>query len=618
MDSLKKSIFLIEKSQFVLALEYYIEYFNTTPENTWHPNAVNSMILLLNSFEMFLNYRESLEDLTKCFLYALNWFPQNVKVHYLFGRMLLRNGEFTLADNYLKKATELIDNNLENILNIEKNSLYVAWNHVPRWNYRWLNSTSMNNAYKEAIRKAIEEGFQHVLNVRSGCEHLSLYAGSNSSCSSVLSLESNYILQKYGKYLMAKYCPNVLYAPLLISLEDISVPSFMMETRNLFVTDMFDSSFFGYGILEALHHSFRVLMKKEKFKLIPARVRLYLTGIDSSDLYRRYRYENDIPIIKLVDDCVTRIYDGFNYDSEIYQWYKYKTLTETIEFMDINLYDIENVTQLMMGSWCNEVPLLAIAEGNLNCLLVCYEIYLDDEIVISNAFDKLDLEVCNEQAVHYLRHPIEIKSGDVIVFKAMMTGEHLKFTLRNEEQMVANQYRDCFLLTEEAIIFLNDKKWVKCLLDLCDKVSDETKSYIADFCSFPLAGLVLAKRGHQVYYFYTDNRNLKFVEHLIRKNEIDIRLIKFIAYYQYPNFISNLKRLDYVVFEPVHQDGSLRNCPMENVAFRNMKCKVFFENLEVHFVLVYSKCLKYFNTVDEKNVEPFVDLATCLNKYSFV
>ncbi|KAK9891005.1 hypothetical protein WA026_013339 [Henosepilachna vigintioctopunctata] len=540
-------------------------------------------------------------------------FSRNIKLHYLFGGMLLRNGEFKLAERYFLKAWSNVDEQMENQLSIEKGLTYVAWNLIPRWNFRWLNSIVIQNAYQKAIFKALSAGYKDVLNIRSNCGHLSLYAGTHKSCSSIISIESSNVLQELGKVLVAQHCPHVNHMSFLASSTNSSkFPNSLKSTRDLLVTDMFDSGFLGHGILDTLYTSFRSLMQR-KFKVIPSKVKFYLTGICSNDLDKRYRLRNNIPEIKILDDlCLTRIYGKFRYDSEIYVWYNYEVLTETIEFLQIHLEDKKSVEYFLQGKWCKDVHLVGIKEGLINCLLLRYDIYLDDEIIISNDSLNPDNEVGFEHAIFHCKHPISVKPNERLIFGARIDNKQFNFDFKFGKNLTC---KTCISMNEEAIIFLNDKKLVNCIIRLSENITDESKLYIADFSVFPLLGLLLAKRGHQIYYFYPNSRVLKFVAHLIRKNAIDVTRIIFIPYYQHINFVPNLKKLDYIFHEPVHQDGSLKLSPVRNIVFKSLEPKVILGNYSVDFVLVYSNCLKNFNEIDSARVEPFVEF-TRLNTHS--
>ncbi|KAL3265932.1 hypothetical protein HHI36_010121 [Cryptolaemus montrouzieri] len=597
--------------EFTRSLEHYFAYCERTPTEQRAENSEDECIELLCDIEALIKEITSVEELMKCFVYGLQLFPNNSKFHNRFGSLLIKKGDYDHGVEFIHKAYEIAKKNREPSLAIEKNMLHLKWKAMPRWHFRMLNGKLRNESYRKAIQKALHEGLTSVADIGSGCGLLSLYA---EGAKNVVAFEANANLHKKCSKLMSKNFPRIDYychKNYSYKLDNMEKPP-----RDLIITEIFDVAVFGEGILKTLSHVYYKNWVKDSFRIIPAKVTLYVTGIACASLDKKYRLCNSIPSLQLVDICARS--ENVSYDAESLRHHEYRLMTETEELMTVDFSDRSLVNALLASDekTFSNIVLEGVRTGHIDSLVVWFDLHLDDEIFIStNPFHAL-YEPCWEQAIFHCHNPVEISSGDKLSLNVLVAREKLELNLVDS---ISCPLSSCFRLSEQCIRFLNDKEWIDYLMSFSDLILENKKLTICDFSTFPLLGLLFAKKGHTVYYFCKNFSDAVFVRYLITKNDIDFSHIIIVEYNLYHVCISNIsEKLDYILYEPVCYDGSLNTAPISNIMLgkQRFQTQLVFENVTIHFMLIYSSYLDYCNRVDPKNVKPFDDVAEEMNEYS--
>lgn len=507
------------------------------------------------------------------------------------------------------KAFKIAESNNLSCLAIERKMLDVMWWEVPRWHFRMLNGKLRNTAYKTAIHKALQEGYTTAADIGAGCGLLSLYLASHPSKPTITLFESDETFYNLAISNLQHFSPDIILDSHPDNSKNVTRTKFK---SNLLVTEIFDVAFFGEGIISTLIHSLKWHIDNRDFKIIPAKVNIFVTGVSSESLGAQYRVQRTIPTVNVSEDIrITKNMEGDPYDAENLLKYNFVILTETTEVMELDLKNREMLEFIHRNKWGKYISLKGIREGNIDCLVVWFDLHLDDEISIStNPFHEAN-EPCWEQAIFHCRSPFKIEKNQEIPLSVKIIREHLEFELST--QNIPNIPE--FTLEEISLKFLNDEKWTEFLVNLTQNLTEPAT--VCDFSSFPLFGLILAKRGFRVIhvtenYFDTE----KLVHYLLQKNEIDVSLFTMYNRINFAPYLVSEERIDYVFYEPVDSGGRLRQSPLDNVVFKKFNATNFFTDIIIHFELIHSSYLDYCNKVSEENVEPFKHLADSLNVFT--
>ncbi|KAK9875734.1 hypothetical protein WA026_009531 [Henosepilachna vigintioctopunctata] len=542
---------------------------------------------------------------------AMVWFQDNYKLYNIFGSFIVKMGDLTVGLQYILLAYKIAVERKEPRLAIENNMLHVIWNAMPRWHFRMLNGKLRNDSYRKAIHKALDRGLKNVVDIGSGCGLLSLYTGIHPSRPSIMAFEVNPILSYKGVTLMKKYCEHISYTS--CNILSHSVKETVEPEKDLLITEIFDVGFFGEGILKTLYHAFDILLDVD-YTIIPASVTMYITGIECEALDKKFRLYNKLDLHYEEKLCLKRYVAEDRYDSEAFALEKYEILTETVSFLDMSLNCEDEVERLLENEWINHFDLRVIKPGSIHCFVVWFDLNLDEEIVISTNPFHTNYEPCWEQAIFYCQHPIKVEANEIIPLRVALRDEKLYYQLERPPMCIHDH---CYEVSKSALQFLNDKEWTDFILQLCDDITDGAQNLcFVDFCEFPLAGLKAAEYGHTVFCFYKEPLNVAFILYMIRNANIKESLVTLLHYDYYPHAILNMKHLDYVVYEPISQDGSLKACPMDNGLFKHHSWQYFFTSIIVHFAFIDSPYLDYCNKVNPENVAPFNGIVEEMNEYS--
>nr|CAI5853754.1 unnamed protein product [Callosobruchus analis] len=271
--------------------------------------------------------------------------------HHLINIVLLfRVGEIDIARRYLELSVKAD----QHFLPAERNLLHLRWHEIPRWHFRMMNDKQRNEAYEKAITLLINKGFKNVVDIGAGCGLLSLIAskGPEACC---VAIEENKVLAKMCKDILADN--NVGNVKVMnCHSTDINDP---LDKCNLLVTETFDVALFGERVLESIHHALSTLKTEEDFKIVPARAKLYITGISSPELHSKYQYVPKQCLKRLhLDDICLSHREWEPYEAEYLTERNYEFVTETQQIFEVNFSDQQQVYNLLNGKGEHQVMFL--------------------------------------------------------------------------------------------------------------------------------------------------------------------------------------------------------------------------------------------------------------------
>lgn len=593
---------------FTHAVENYFLYFENVPETIWDECTVKEFIDLVSDMDIFLRVDSVKTEIWRILEKSFKLFPSNWRMANALANVFMKEIEHELFPILTFQAFRLAKDKNQSCLTVEDKLLTVMWDKVPRWHFRMLNGKLRNTAYKKVIYKSLEDGYKNAIDIGAGCGLLSLYLGTHNSNPKITLFEANKTLYDQAILNMIKYCPNVSLTSIQINSNDIA---FTEYRSNLLVTEIFDVAVFGEGILRTLCHALDTFMIKSNYRIIPAKVKIFVTGIGCDKLSKQFRLQNDMDILHMDETFyVTKDFISEPYDAKCILKENYEILTDTVEVMELNFHDKDFLHLILNNLWKTKIHLTGLKCALIDCLVVWFDLHLDEETIVStNPFHSQN-EPCWEQAIFHSTIPLRIDKNVLLPLEVKIVNEHLDFGLN-----VIPNFNAHFILDEYSILILNDEKWTSYVESLSEKIPSK-RSTIFDFSSFPLMGLLLAKKGHTVFHVFRYEENLKFIEYLIKTKDIEPTLFKFVQHKDYPFCVLGQSEIDYVFYEPCCTNGSLNPSPLDNIILEKFKAKSFFTGIIVHFKLIHSPYIDYCNRVSAENVEPFEDLASKMNDFT--
>lgn len=461
------------------SLSYFAYVIHHAP---WLRDKVHDDFLFaLKSWCSVLEQHGKVEDLVKCLNEARKLFPNSAEMANSVGTALFRLNLFDEAAVYFRRAL-VIDPSLSGA---QENLDSVANLLVERWHFRMINDQCRNQAYKNAIDRAVKEGCDQVLDIGSGTGILSMYAvqaGAKevhacemSKTMFELSLD---ILQSNGmqdsvQVINKKSC-------------DLKIPDHLPAPVSLIVTETLDCGLLGEGILATLAHAQKELMKldnevnddmrdqdtrkepadgKIMTKVIPEGATVYGRIIESEKIREYSRVKPKI--LELDLSCVDIIGAEFSekaeepYTTEEMSCIRHTSLSEPFRVMSYNFRTLEKYTT------DSHVQIKVPVEnsGSLDAVMTWFELKLDSFETISSA---PGCSICWEQAVYPLglaSSESGVETGDMVVLNCELTSGAILFEIdhvvrhrsvvKNKDQKVSH---NCVLPFSE-ISKLNDVRF---------------------------------------------------------------------------------------------------------------------------------------------------------------
>ncbi|CAG9864567.1 unnamed protein product [Phyllotreta striolata] len=598
---LKKAKQACIRNNYAKAYENFVLYFESLEDPADSDLAVQGVFTrLVCRMGSILEETSNTEELLKCYIQALNFFPDNYLILNNLGAYMFKISEINIARRYLEKAFRVN----KNYLPAEINLMHVKWHQMPRWHFRMLNDKARNEAYKAAIESVTAKGYKNVVDIGAGCGLLSLISARIPD-TSVLAIEEN--KQLYDMCLDVMKNNQVTNVKVMHCYStDIEDPP---DKCNLLVTEVFDCALFGEKALCTIYHAISVLRTEEDYKIIPAGAKLYITGITCEDLIKRHKLTLDksLDLLNLGNICLTE-HDLEPYETENLTERNVEYLTDSHRAFDINFYDLEQIGEILKDETYEKIiHLKCLKEGEIHAFAVWFDLNLTDDITITNNPLNADRVTCWEQAVVYLDHPVEVETGTVLTVKVGVKdcGLHVELI-----EIEPHRNHTCFKASKDVITFLNDPKLVDTIAGLEQKFRDVNFTVVDNNC-FPLLGFLLAKTGDSstVYHPIKQETDRAFFDYLLTVNRIPKE--RFVIVKGLEDTPGEDRTIFF--FDSIHVDGSLQNyCLTKNEIATWINVP---QCLNVVVQLINSPYIEICNKVDDANVFGF-KIADVINEYS--
>ncbi|XP_013148679.1 PREDICTED: putative protein arginine N-methyltransferase 9 [Papilio polytes] len=512
---------LLAVGQFSKSFDLYISLFEKSPriKNTYEPEFQ----IVMMRYNETLGASGKIEDIFTNFSRAIKIFPRNVYLLNEIGKYLYKFGYYEEAWSHFQKA--LKGNSA--FVNAEKNLNSVKNLLVERWHFRMLNDKKRNSLFHAAIHETIKSDVDQVLDVGTGTGLLTLYA---CECQplDIAACDGSSVMTKIAENLLTDY--DISSVPIINKMSTAMNSKELGFKCSVLVTELFDAGLFGEHVLQTLLHAWDNLMAVGA-KVIPSRAEFFVAGVNCNSLNLKYQLREDIKTTLNIPPMNIHVMtDNETYDCEDVHSYKdLKYITEGQSVLKIDFKNYDDIQDKLYQTEPFNVDLTAIQDGEINCMIGWFNLYLTDNITITT--DPRSEERCNawQQAVFFDMIPKEVKKDDSFTTHFLMNNG--KLTMAQDCNIQIDR------ISPEALRFLNDSEYVKMILGCVGMASvhlgqmlEMSEVAVMDLCPFPLFGLQMLKRGAKSLTCTARTFNdEQFIIRIVHAYNLDLSKVKILV-----------------------------------------------------------------------------------------
>ncbi|XP_011639142.1 protein arginine N-methyltransferase 9-like isoform X1 [Pogonomyrmex barbatus] len=481
---------------------------------------------VLCEWGMQLAENNKFSDIVRCYKFSLNIYPNNPRMLNNFSAHLLRNNEPIRAIEYLKRALKVDVNFLPAERNLQ-NAYSMA---VDRWHFTMLNDKQRNNAFEQAIRKRISQGYDTVLDVGTGTGLLSLYAKSAGAtkiyaceCSEAMTLIAKEVFES-NNATDIKLIPKLSF--------DLKVPEDIPERVKLIVTETFDAGLFGELVIPSMINVHMNILDLNGM-IIPMGATVYAAAIECEYI----RFRSSVIFDKIKDHCLLNfnkvfvLSDDEYYDTENLEKVQINYVTEPQMLFNVNFNNLIELCEFCKDGIKQMLQTKCKYNGIIDGLITWFKLHLDEEITL----DSSDGKSCWQFAV-FSTIPTACHEDDILTIKAETFKGKLKCSYDMSDAR-SNENYTVYHLPKEIIAFLNDFDYVRLLTEVGKFQENRKMKYILDTSPFPIYGLTLLKKCNDsgILYYKTDNPILcALIEQIARDSGLHGKVHTISTYKEIP------------------------------------------------------------------------------------
>lgn len=310
------------------------------------------------------------DDAIRFFQRALTAETPDLRAHDALGRALAASGDINGAIRAFRRGLEALPDDHRIIRNLRD-----AYSRlVPSWYLPVVNDTGRNEAYREAIEKAVGPS-DIVLSIGSGSGLLAMTAA-RAGARKVYGSEHLHSMAEMAQRIVARNGYEDIITVLPKQSTELAVGSDLTEPASVVVLENLDVTLIGEGVIPALRHATRHLMQPDA-KVIPAAARVWGAVIE-------WPGERDINPVREISGFDFSEFDlfrnpnmhvPFDADRDIH-----RMLTEPFE---IAAYDFRHPPDYSQADQVEVLTLPAVETGTAHAVAVWFELDLDNEITFS-------------------------------------------------------------------------------------------------------------------------------------------------------------------------------------------------------------------------------------------
>ena len=388
----------LSRKEYGKALSHFAYVVHNSP---WLGEQVHDDFLFaLKNWSSILAENGKLEDLVKCLKEACKLFPNSAEIANNVGSILFKLHLFDEASVYFRHALKLnpqlssAEENLESIANVL----------VERWHFRMLNDKDRNQAYRNAIDRAIRGECDHVLDIGSGTCILSMFAV-QSGAKSVYACEMSKTMYDLSLDILTANQMKDSVHVINKKSHDLTIPGDLPNQVSLVVTETLDCGLLGEGIIETLTHAKRELLAaNQKAQIIPQGAVVYGQLIQCEKIrnYSQVRqdiFNHDVNCVHIQGAEISE--KGKEpYTTEEVSSIEHVTLSDPFH---VATYDFQTPENYMEESQ-HKHEVSVVRSGRLDAIVMWFELKLDAKETLSSTPGH---SICWEQAVY----PCQLSAG---------------------------------------------------------------------------------------------------------------------------------------------------------------------------------------------------------------
>ncbi|XP_074651053.1 protein arginine N-methyltransferase 9-like [Tubulanus polymorphus] len=388
-----------------------------------------------------------MEDVFNCYGQACDAFPDCEPMLNSMGSQLFRLGYVDEAASCFRKALRIDPEYLGARENLEN----ICGHLVERWHFRMLNDRKRNEAYQNAIERAVKKGYTSILDIGSGTGLLSMYAV-QAGGDSVYACEVSKAMYELSCDIISANGMSDKISLIHKKSTQLEIGKDIPDRAKLVVTEIVDAGLLGEQILPTLNHAWKELLLSPGWftswgggRVIPSSAIVYVCAIESEDIRTQHRLV--YPAMRHLDlSSVTTTSNTFvmgdNY--EPYSCEKleqlrngYKRLSAVNAVCEIDFNSPQAISDYMNGRTFN-LNMTMICSGKVDAFAMWFDLELDDVTMICTAPES---NTCWQQAIYPVqqkhlrtsnkRENFSVRTGDLLEVECVSSPCCLEFFCRN-------------------------------------------------------------------------------------------------------------------------------------------------------------------------------------------
>ena len=405
----------LSRKEYGKALSHFAYVVHSSP--LLSDQVHDDFLFALKNWGSVLAENGKLEDLVKCLEQACKLFPNSAEIANNVGSTLFRLNLFDEAAVYFRQALKLdpqlssAEENLDSIANVL----------VERWHFRMLNDKERNQAYKNAIDRAVKSGCGQALDIGSGTCILSMFAV-QSGAKEVYACEMSKTMYDLSLDILSANQMRDSVHVINKKSHDLTTPGDLPGQVSLIITETLDCGLLGEGIIETLTHAKRQLLAaNQKAQIIPEGATVYGQLIECEKIRNYSQVKQAI----LADDVGSVQIRGAEvsekgeepYTTEEMSCIDHVTLSDPFHIMTYDFQTPENY----MKEFKHDLNVSIVRSGHSDAIMVWFELRLDANETLSSAPGR---SVCWEQAVYpcrLLEGKQTVKASDEVMLNVQLT-----------------------------------------------------------------------------------------------------------------------------------------------------------------------------------------------------
>ncbi|GAB5524661.1 MAG: protein arginine N-methyltransferase [Roseivirga sp.] len=296
---------------------------------------------------------------------------------------------------------------------------------VPLWHFEMLADTDRNDAYQEAIERALsKQPNARVLDIGTGSGLLAMMAA-RAGASEVLACEMNTEIAKVAGEIVERNGYKDQVKVLNVKSSDLKPGLDYQGKYDIVVSEILDVAGIGEGVLPSLRHAYQSILKPGAVT-VPSGMTMYAQLVSLPEFSK----VNPINMISGFD------LSPFNIFSSPDQYLPVKLSSLDHEFLSAPVafysFDFSNIPEEREASnpHTAEVDFEVVKKGSAHAVAFWFELHLDDQLTLSSGLGgKLKHW---GQAICFMHGELAVSQGETIPMTAKFLDNTMWFEARND------------------------------------------------------------------------------------------------------------------------------------------------------------------------------------------